>query len=146
MKILAPAALSLLVLEALSCSGPARKDEPAMSDGKQASLDAKQPTADEAVIARMRSAVASHVAPSELEAYMGLKAMVNTRTGFPLEGLRRVNLVPDPEHADALLALDSAEVVVYFERPVPSNDPKVIGIQYHRDGSAALFFAILLPP
>jgi hypothetical protein len=138
MRILARAAFSLVVFGALTCSGRTRKDEPAMTDGKQMT--------DEAVIQRVRSAVDARVAPREIEAYVGRKAMVNTTTGFPLEGLRRVNLIPDPEHPEHTLKLDSAESVVYFGRPVESDDPKVVGIQYHRDGSAALFFGIVLPP
>jgi hypothetical protein len=116
-----------------------------MTDGKQAP-EAKQAMTDDAVIGRVRSAVDTRVAPGDLEAFVGQKAMVNTITGFPLEGLRRVNLIPDPEHPEHTLKLDSAEAVVYFGRPVESDDPKVVGVQYHRDGSAALFFGIVLPP
>jgi hypothetical protein len=139
MRILAPAALSLLVLGALACSGRLRKDEPAMTDGKQAMTD-------EALIARVRSAIDARVAPREIDAYVGQKAMVNTATGFPLEGLRRVNVLPDPDHPEHTLQLDSAEAVVYFGRPVESNDPKIVGVQYRRDGSAGVFFGIVLPP
>jgi hypothetical protein len=139
MKTLAPAALSLVVLGAFACSGRTRKDEPAMIDGKQAMTD-------DALIRGVRSAVDARIAPNKIEAHVGHKSMVNTTTGFPLEGLRRVNLIPDPEHAAETLNLDSAVAVVYFGRPVDSSDPKVVGVQYHRDGSAAVFFGIVLPP
>jgi hypothetical protein len=138
MRILTPVALSL-VLGAFACSGRTRKDEPAMTDGKQAMTD-------EALIRGVRSAVDARIAPDKLEAHVGHKAMVNTTTGFPLEGLRRVNLIPDPGHPGDTLNLDSAAAVVYFGRPVDGDDPKVVGVQYRRDGSAAVFFGIVLPP
>lgn len=110
-----------------------------MTDGKQAMTD-------ETLIQRVRGAADSRVAPRDIEAYVGQKAMVNTTTGFPLEGLRRVNVIPDPDHPEQTLKLDAAEAVVYFGRPVESDDPKIMGVQYRRDGSAAVFFGIVLPP
>lgn len=110
-----------------------------MTDGKQAMTD-------EALIRGVRSAVDARIAPDKIEAHVGHKAMINTTTGFPLEGLRRVNLIPDPEHPADTLNLDSAAAVVYFGRPVSAEDPKVVGVQYRRDGSAAVFFGIVLPP
>ena len=134
-----PGALALVVVGAFACSSRTRKDEPAMTDGKQAMTD-------ETVIRGVRSAIDARVAPDRLEAYVGQKAMVNTATGFPLEGLRRVNLIPDPDHPGDTLQLDAAATVVYFGGPVDSGDPKVVGVQYRRDGSAAVFFGIVLPP
>lgn len=110
-----------------------------MTDGTQAMTD-------ETLIQRVRGAADSRVAPRDIEAYVGQKAMVNTTTGFPLEGLRRVNVIPDPDHPQQTLKLDAAEAVVYFGRPVESDDPKITGVQYRRDGSAAVFFGIVLPP
>lgn len=101
---------------------------------------------DERLIAGVRRAVAERVAPDALEAQVGQKPLVNTRKGPSLAVLRRVHLVPDPAHGDEALDLASATAVMYWRRPIDGEDPHFVGIQVRKDGSHAVFFAILLPP
>ena len=101
---------------------------------------------EDAVVERVRAALARNVAFDALEAAVGQKPLVNTGTGYPLINLRRVNLVTDPEHPDDKLALATARDVIYWARPTDDEDPRVVGIQVRQDGSRAIFFGIVTPP
>jgi hypothetical protein len=103
-------------------------------------------TSDDQLVAQLRKAVATSVVPESIEATVGHKALINTSTGFPLDGLRRVNIAPDPEHPDETLALATARAVVYWARPTPGDDPHVVGVQVRQDGTASVFFGIVYPP
>jgi hypothetical protein len=94
----------------------------------------------------VRRAVADSVPPDEVVAMVGTRPTVNTRAGLSIAVLRRVALVPDDAHAGERLDLASAEAVIYWARPVDSLDPHFVGIQFRKDGTRAVFFAILLPP
>jgi hypothetical protein len=122
-----------------ACSTPSHK-EPAVTNKPS------ETTPDERLVAQLREAAAAPVAPESIEARIGKKALINTSTGFPLDGLRRMNLVPDPDHPTETLALDTARAVIYWARPVPGDDPHVVGVQVRADGSASVFFGIVLPP
>lgn len=101
---------------------------------------------DQELIERVRAASEQAVDPLTVEERVGQHALVNTSTGLPLEALRRVELVPDPDHDAELIDLDSAKVVVYWERPVEADNPHVVGLQFDDAGAARVFFAIILPP
>jgi hypothetical protein len=122
-----------------ACSSPTHKEPSVMNKSSEM-------ISDDQLVAQLRKAVATSVAPESLEATVGHKALINTSTGFPLDGLRRVNLVPDPEHPDETLALATARAVVYWARPVPGDDPHVVGVQVRKDGTASVFFGIVYPP
>jgi hypothetical protein len=122
-----------------ACSTPSHK-EPAVTNKPSETIS------DERLVAQLRQAVAATVVPESIEARIGRKALINTSTGFPLEGLRRVNLVPDPDHPTETLSLETARAVIYWARPVPGDDPRVVGVQVRADGSASVFFGIVLPP
>jgi hypothetical protein len=134
-----------------AATAPARGDPP---PAPPATPDpAAPPTApvtaesdDDRLIAGVRRAAGERVAPDALEARVGQKPLVNTHKGPSLAVLRRVHLVPDPAHGDELLDLASATAVMYWRRPIDGEDPHFVGIQIRKDGSHAVFFAILLPP
>jgi hypothetical protein len=125
-------------------------DAPPGTQGNTAAGDAPAVPAnrddDQHLIASVRRAVAENVAPEDVVALIGKKPTVNTRGGPSIAVLRRVNLVPDDAHADERLDLASAESVMYWARPVGSLDPHFVGIQFRKDGTRSLFFAVLLPP
>jgi hypothetical protein len=131
---------------------PGTGDAPASTPVKADAGDAPAPApvtsedGDERLIASVRRAVAERVAPEEVAVVVGKKPLVNTRGGLPIAVLRRVKLVPDQAHANEPLDLASAEAVMYWARPVDSLDPHFVGIQFRKDGTRSLFFAILLPP
>jgi len=81
-----------------------------------------------------------------MEAAVGIKPVVSTHSGPPLALLRRVKLVPDDAHLDEKLDLAAARTVTYWRRPVDGEDSHFVGIEIRKDGSHAVFFAILLPP
>jgi hypothetical protein len=107
---------------------------------------ASDPAADRHLIGQLRQAVAGAVGPEDLEQAIGTQALVDTTHGMTIEALRGVDLVADPEHPDERPDLEHARAVLYWQRPVESHDPQVVGVQYLQDGSAALFFAVVLPP
>jgi hypothetical protein len=122
-----------------ACASPTHKETPVMNQSSE-------PISDEQLVAQLRKAVAASVPPEALEARIGQKALINTATGFPLGALDHVNLVPDPDHPDETLSLDTARVVVYWARPVPGDDPRVVGVQVRKDGAASIFFGLVQPP
>jgi hypothetical protein len=126
-----------------ACASPSHKEPPVMN---QSSDPSSGKTDDAQLIAQVRGAVAASVPPETIEARVGHKALINTTAGFPLDGLRRVNLVPDPDHPDEALALTAARAVVYWARPVPGDNPHVVGVQVPRDGRASVFFGVVYPP
>jgi len=122
-----------------ACGTPTHKEQPVMNMSSET-------TSDDQLVAQVRKAVATAVAPEAIESSVGRKALINTSTGFPLDGLRRVNLVPDPAHPDEALSLATARAVIYWARPVPGDDPHVVGVQVRKDGSASVFFGVVYPP
>jgi hypothetical protein len=101
---------------------------------------------DERLIASVRKAAADKVAPEAMEAAVGIKPVVSTHNGPSLALLRRVKLVIDDAHAEEKLDLTAARTVTYWRRPVDSEDSHFVGIEIRKDGSYAVFFAVLLPP
>lgn len=101
---------------------------------------------DERLIASVRKAAADKVAPEAMEAAVGIRPVVSTHNGPSLALLRRVKLVIDDAHADEKLDLAAARTVTYWRRPVDSEDSHFVGIEIRKDGSYAVFFAVLLPP
>jgi len=127
-------------------AGEAPATPPVAASPGDAPAPAKVETDDERLIAGVRRAVSEHAGPDAWEAQVGQKALVDTRKGQLLAVLRRVKLVPDEAHADETLDLASADAVMYWRRPVDGEDPHFVGIQLRKDGTHAVFFAILLPP
>ncbi len=103
-------------------------------------------TDDQRLIERLRGAVAARVAAESLEGYVGKRPLINTTSGSSLAALRRVDFLPDPEHSGDPFDRGTANVVIYWARPIPAPDPHVVGVQYQKDGTPALFFAIIPPP
>lgn len=101
---------------------------------------------DQRLIASVRRAVAKRPAPESLASEVGQKPLVNTLNGPSLAVLRRVILIRDDAHADEPLDLASATAVMYWRRPVDGDNPHFVGIQVRKDGTQAVFFAIILPP
>ncbi len=124
---------------ALAACSP-HKESPVMNHSTDTTSD------DARLVARVREIAAAPGALETIEQRVGTKALVNTATGFPLAGLRRANLMVDPDHPHETLALDNARDVVYWKRPVAGDDPHVVGVQVWRDGTGAVFFAIVGPP
>jgi hypothetical protein len=102
-------------------------------------------TDDDRLIARVRDAVHAHATLATIEAAIGAPATFTTAT-HPIEILRRTELVTDPEHPTERFVYADAAAVVYWTRPVEAHDPKMVGVIYGKDGSARMFFAIVLPP
>lgn len=133
------AALALSGLGSTACSTPSHKDAPAMTQHTD-------PATDAAFVAQLRRAVERAIDPATIEAQLGKRALINTATGYPLAGLRRVSIEADPDHPQETLALDRARAVIYWERPGASQDPHIVGIQVRDDGAASVFFGVVLPP
>ena len=103
-------------------------------------------TDDDRLIARVRAAVESRVLADRLAAYVGQGPLIDTTAGGSLLVVQRIDFAPDPDHADQGFERDNARAVVYWRRPVPGDDPHVVGVQVGDGGAARVFFAIILPP
>lgn len=103
-------------------------------------------TEDERLVERVREAVRTSVSAAAIEASVGEKPIVHTGEGFPIGALSRVEIVPDPEHADEVLVLSTAREVVYWKRTAAGENPHIVGVQFRADGSSSVFFGIIYPP
>lgn len=103
-------------------------------------------TDDDELITRVRAAVAAGDAPETLAARIGRKPAIDTTAGQPIALLRRVDLVPDPDHPGEVFTLEGARAVVYWIRPIQTKDPRVVGVQVGADGKPHAFFGVVLPP
>jgi hypothetical protein len=103
-------------------------------------------TDDDELITRVRAAVAAGDAPDTLAARIGRKPAIDTTAGQPIALLRRVDLVPDPDHPDEVFTLEGARAVIYWIRPIQAKDPHVVGVQVGADGKPHTFFGVVLPP
>lgn len=101
---------------------------------------------DDRLIARVRAAVEAHVAADRLAAYVGQGPLIDTTAGSSLLAVQHTDFAQDPDHADQRFERDKARAVVYWRRPVPGDDPHVVGIQVGDGDAARVFFAIILPP
>ncbi len=101
---------------------------------------------DARLIEQVRAVAAAAIAPELAEARVGRAALINTATGFPLAALRKVDLRPDPVHTDEPPALAGVRAVVYWGRPVPGDDPYVVGIVVPAEGPPRVFFATVGHP
>ncbi|MBZ0236390.1 MAG: hypothetical protein K8M05_28945 [Deltaproteobacteria bacterium] len=103
-------------------------------------------TADQRLVANLRAAVEARIAPDQYAAFVGEKPLVDTTAGTPMGMLRRVDFQPDPDHPGETVKLDGARAVIYWARPVPGDDPRVVGAIVHEDGTTQVFFAVIPPP
>jgi len=113
---------------------------------KSVTNQATAPNDDDELITRIQEAVTAGVAPDALSARVGRKPAIDTTAGQPIELLRRVNLIPDPDHPTEALSLERARAVVYWIRPIEAKNPRVVGVQFDTDGKAHTFFGVVLPP
>jgi hypothetical protein len=107
---------------------------------------ATAPNDDDELITRVQEAVRAGVAPDALAERVGRKPAIDTTAGQPIEMLRRVNLIPDPDHPTEAFSLESAREVVYWVRPIEAKNPRIVGVQLDTDGKAHKFFGVVLPP
>jgi hypothetical protein len=103
-------------------------------------------TDDDELTTRVRAAVAAGDAPETLAARIGRKPAIDTTAGQPIALLRRVDLVPDPDHPGEAFALEDARAVVYWIRPIQAKDPRVVGVQVGANGKPRMFFGVVQPP
>ncbi len=108
-------------------------------------VETKAQTDDQRLIERLRAAIAARIAADALEKYVGQRPLINTAAGSSMAALRRVDFQPDPEHPGELLDRGTTDILVYWARPIPAQDPRIVGVQFQKDGTATLFFAIVPP-
>ena len=102
-------------------------------------------THEDAIVTKVRAAVAGQVAFDALEANVGHKAIART-PAVPLAIIRRA-IVEDPQHPDEALVIDANSAdVIYWERPTGDRNPHVVGVHVKRDGSRKIFFGVTPPP
>jgi hypothetical protein len=100
---------------------------------------------DDELIDAVRRAAQARLTPDAAEAAVG-EAVVNTSRNLPLEALRRVDLIADEASGQKTLSLEGARDVVYWERPLESKDPRMVGLIWRADDSVEVFFGVVLPP
>jgi hypothetical protein len=104
------------------------------------------PSEDAALVAAVRRAAEAQRTPEEIEAYVGRPATINTLREPDKSAFKRADLGAD-EGAPAPPAwLPEARAVVYWVRPLPAKDPRLVGLAWRGEEPPALFFAVIYPP
>jgi hypothetical protein len=130
--------VTVVALGAGACSNLPRKEFPM---NKQQSA-----TDDEQLVTRVRAAVETRVPAGDLAAFVGQRPLIDTTAGASLDFLRTVDFAADPDHPSETVDIAKARAIVYWGRPVPGNDPRVVGVQLGEHGVPRVFFAVILPP
>lgn len=100
---------------------------------------------EDAIVTKVRAAIAGRVAFDALEANVGQPAVART-PNVPLAIIRRA-IVEDPAHPTDALAIDANTAdVIYWDRPTTDRNPHVVGVHMKRDGSRTIFFGVIPPP
>lgn len=131
--------IALIALSVGACSNSVRKETPIMNETHNA-VD------DEKLVARVRAAVETRVPADGLAAFVGERPLVDTTAGGSLLAVQRIDFAPDPDYPDERIERSKAHAVVYWRRPVPGQDPHIVGIQVGDANAGRVFFAIILPP
>ena len=100
---------------------------------------------DHELIAAVRAAASSGVAPVAVESHVPAKALINTVRPGDRDKSLFGQMELDPDQSSEVSNLDSKDLA-YWRRPGRWVDPHVVGIVWLPDGSEKVFFAILYPP
>jgi hypothetical protein len=100
---------------------------------------------DARLVASVKRAVAQHVQPEAVEAVVGMSATINTIRQKDRLALQMADIGKDAMENQAVPPLNQAKEVVYWVRPLPSPNPRIVGI-YWLDGAMNLFFGVVYPP
>jgi hypothetical protein len=108
-------------------------------------VSSRRDKTDAELIEAVRRVAQARLTPDAAEAAVG-EAAVNTSRNLSLAALRRTNLIADEASSQQTLSLEGARDVVYWERPLESKDPRMVGLIWRADGAVEVFFGVVLPP
>ncbi len=102
---------------------------------------------DEQLVAAVRRAASERLGPDEVEARVGERAWVNTQRGVERFTFRTANIAGDSASGESKLPpLGASRDAVYWGRPLPAKNPRIVGIVWNEEGSPEIFFGVLYPP
>jgi hypothetical protein len=120
---------------------------------------------DARLLVGVKAAASRGIPPDQVEAVVGRQAVVNTfKTEHGDRALERLSFAmwgPRPDVPDRLFPspaaaaryakewthrLYTAQEVVCWVRPVEGRPRKLVGIAWHDDGEAEVFFGVVSPP
>ncbi len=101
---------------------------------------------DVALVAAVRDAAARGTGPEEAEKSVGQIAWLNTFRAPDRLAFRGVNIGQDVESGEPAPRLHGARDSVYWSRPLPGRNPRVVGIRWDEQGRTEVFFGVLYPP
>jgi hypothetical protein len=102
---------------------------------------------DAALVHQVEMAVEKRIAPSDIEAFVGAKAPINTwRTEFTRSSGDRVNMAGDPPLLAGPIKIHSAKKVMGWPRPVQLKDgnTRYVGILWDENDNETVFAGTLL--
>ena len=106
-----------------------------------------QKLTDEQLIEAVRRAADERLGPDEVEARVGERAWVNTRRGVERFTFMTANISADRESGQSKLPPPGeARDAAYWGRPLPADNPRIVGIMWDEEGSPEIFFGVLYPP
>jgi hypothetical protein len=103
------------------------------------------PLSDSELVDRIRAAAAQAVAPDRVEDSVGERAWINTTRPADRLAVQGAEIEAE-DSAAPVPRLRAARDVVYWGRPLPGRNPRIVGIAWHADGSSEVFLGVLYPP
>jgi len=112
-------------------------------------VNKKMKTNDDTLVDGILQIVATkgnEIDPGNIEEIVGLRAKINTKRPKDKLFYLRANIILDTVRSNQIKRLDEVCDVVYWERPVQSLNPRLIGIGWNKKKQPKVFFGICLPP
>jgi hypothetical protein len=101
---------------------------------------------DSELINAVKRAKELGIGPKDVEKFVGEEATINTLRPIHRERLEMVTIVSDDCLRQSLPELVSYAFVVYWVRPIETNNPKIVGLVWSKKGDCKVFFGIGMPP
>jgi len=98
-------------------------------------------SADQKLLALIEKAATKKLKPAEVERYIGRKAQINTLRKEDALYLKEARI-----DSDTMPPQESTETVVYWIRPINTENPSIAGIAWTKDGKVISFRGVCLPP
>ena len=101
---------------------------------------------DVALVTAVRDAAARGTGSEEVEKFVGQIAWLNTLRAPDRLAIKGVNIGQDVESGEPAPRLQGARDSVYWRRPLPGRNPRIVGIRWDAQGRTEVFFGVLYPP
>ena len=100
---------------------------------------------DKLLVENVREAAKKTLEIGNVEKFVGQAAAINTIRLMDRVAFEMVSIEIDRKESQ-LDSLSDVKNVVYWVRPISSNNPKIVGVAWTAKNEMKVFFGIVLPP